>query len=380
MDNLDKKLYDALSQKIEVPNEYKEIVRTSLEKIKNKKRVRYYSLIKIVTTVCATFLVTTGIVYATVKVVERIWKQPEETIGFYSKPNEPNMITVKDNIISEMEARNRTNEILEKFGHVNEEIKSIKLERKPNNYNIVWNIETNNKTLLELDARLGKDFSIFFDNIWDKDIEKYKTTKEQAKKTAKGLCEKYGYNVDEYNNINVYSNLISEDESYIWYVNFNKKYEGLINNYEEISLSFIPELNEIYHFTVQNNRYEENPLEITKEQAKQIAINEEEKLHMRYKIQDISLKLDIVLMNGDAYLRTKDYELYCKQQMAEYPDEDYIEYRTENRVRKAWRTTVLYDTSDLELVNDESSKLYNKYYTYYIDATTGEIIGGVLSK
>ena len=101
---------------------------------------------------------------------------------------------------------------------------------------------------------------------------------------------------------------------------------------------------------------------------------------MRYKIQDISLKLDIVLMNGDAYLRTKDYELYCKQQMTEYPDEDYIEYRTENRVRKAWRTTVLYDISDLELVNDESSKLYNKYYTYYIDATTGEIIGGVPSK
>ena len=46
--------------------------------------------------------------------------------------------------------------------------------------------------------------------------------------------------------------------------------------------------------------------------------------------------------------------------------EGAVFYRTEERVRKVWRVIIEYDVSETKSPLDA--------YTYYVDATTGEII------
>src|SRR5699024_1704978 len=129
----------------------------------------------------------------------------------------------------------------------------------------------------------------------------------------------------------------TEEDSYLWYIDFYKEYNGIINPYERISVGYVPEINEIYYFVVCDSKYENNSLEITEEQAKQIALEAEQKIDTGYKIKSVKTKLDIDRMNGDAYLRTTDYEQYCKQSTIEYPSKNYVEYRTEKSVRKVWK-------------------------------------------
>ena len=154
------------------------------------------------------------------------------------------------------------------------------------------------------------------------------------------------------------------------------KYNEFVNPYESIYVGFIPEINELYYFIVYDTKYDDNPINIDKEKAIEIAVKNEEKIDIGYKIKNTSASLNIVKMNGDAYLRSKDYNQYKKQQKQDYPIEEYIEYRTESLVRKAWEVTVEYDIGEEKgRIVDENGITY-RLYTYYIDATTGEIIGG----
>ena len=80
-------------------------------------------------------------------------------------------------------------------------------------------------------------------------------------------------------------------------------------------------------------------------------------------------------MNENVYLREHFKEEYEKgtlnlKKTGENTyqfKEDAVLYKTEDRVRKVWCVVVKYDI-------DETSAL--SAYTYFVDATTGEIIGG----
>lgn len=68
---------------------------------------------------------------------------------------------------------------------------------------------------------------------------------------------------------------------------------------------------------------------------------------------------------GDAYEREKFGEEYQKQR--ELPVGEKTYYITEERVRKVWIVTLKYDKIKEGEISD---------YSYFVDATTGEIIGG----
>ena len=139
---------------------------------------------------------------------------------------------------------------------------------------------------------------------------------------ARNLCEKFGYDLSEYSFVEIDSNLTAENEAYLWYVKFNKEYDGLIDNYNGISLAFVPDINEIYYFVVSEENYENNPVEITVEQAKTIALKEEEKTGLKYNVKNTDAELNIVSMNGEAYARTNNYKQFCEQRdTINYPDE-----------------------------------------------------------
>ena len=369
MDDIEIKLYHDLNLKTEIPDECEKVIKEALH-----KRKKHYSLVKILTTACASLLITAGVVYAGTKVIETIWKKPEKVIGQVLEENI--LEEEKQGVINETDAKETAEELLRKFGYKNEKIKSIELEKNVINYKVNWNIKTTNNIVLEFDSKGGKGLSIFVDEILKRDIEGYHTTKQEAEKTARDLCEKLGYDLTEYKHVEIDSNLEKEGNAYIWYVDFYKEYDGLVDNYNKISIAFIPEINEIYYFIVSDENYENNPVEINEEQAKETALKEEKKTNLKYEVKDTSAELSIVSMNGEAYARTYNYKQFCEQRNTiDYPDNKYIEYRTDRHIRKAWKITIEYSISKSEM-SDKSFNIQDLGYTYYVDATTGEIIGG----
>ena len=360
IEEMHKKIIEKAKTKIAVSNYLRED--TAIKKNSN--------IPKMVATIIITIGITTGMTYAGTAIYNRIWKQPERTVGFYDENNNPiSTKEEKETTITKEEAEEKAREILKKFGHDNEKIQVVELKSNPRAYELMWRIETQQKSYVWIDAKGRNKMIISFNNIIDDSIKKYKSNKEEAKETAKKLFEEYGYNVDNYNSVEVTSNLISEKDSYIYSVKFYNEYEGIKNNYEEINISFIPQINKIYYFNVNNINFENNSIVVTEEEAKSISLNAEQKVKTNKNIKSIYTNLDIVQVNGDAYLRINDYNQYKEQSYSNYEKQNYVVYKTENITRKAWSVTVEYDV-------DENTDTFDKYYTYYIDSETGEIIGG----
>ena len=377
MDELDKKLYHDLSLEVEIPNKCKSVIKESLNDNKINRKKKHYSLAKIVVATCASFVLTAGIVYAGTAIVNKIWKQPEKVVGFYSDEN-TNQITEEEkaSVMSEQEAIEKAKELLKKFGHEGEKIKLIQLDNNPNNYELEWYIQTDsdetNPNIISFDARGEDCFDVLFQDALNESIHNYRTTEEEAVKTARELCKKYGYDTEKYTKIDIRSNLEPE-EAYIWYVDFYKEYDGIINPYESIKIGFVPEINDIYYLYVNNLKYENNPVEITEEQAKRVVLEAEQKTDTDYEMININTSLAINKMNGDAYKRITDYEQYYD---TDNPSEKEVYYKTEGRVRKTWNVILEYDVPRFGEKEYKKSDFFKRYYTYYVDATTGEIIGG----
>jgi len=217
MDEIDKKLYNDLNLKIEIPDKLETIIKQGLN-----KRPPHYSLSKIAIGICTFLATTAGIVYAGTIIYDKIWKEPEKVVGFYTEErSEQDTINSEKNesVMSEEEARIKTREILEKFGYKD--------------------IQTENNIHISFEASEAKSFNISINNVLYENIENYRTTQKNAEETARALISKYGYDLNKYSYIKITSNMNSEEESYIWNVNFYKEYEGIVNPYESISISFI---------------------------------------------------------------------------------------------------------------------------------------------
>ncbi len=373
MDELDKKLYHDMHIDVPIPDKCKIIIKESIYNEEKIKRVYYRSLTRIALTIFMTLLLTTGIVYASTKVYEKIFTNPEKVVGFYSDDNSEKYLNqITDSTISKETALNEMSKLLKKFSHENEKIETIELFNNSENYQLIWEAKTNKNNSILINADDKTSFNVVFNSIIDENTRKTNNniiTEEEAINTAKNLCKKYGYEISDYTYIRAYTNTSSETTPYIWYVDFFKEYEGVVNPFQRINIGFIPQINEIYVFGICNAEFDNNPIEITSEQAKEIVLKEEEKINAGYKIESINLELCIVSTNDNAYLRVNDYEQYYKQGNATYPVENIIEYRVDRHIRRVYVVTINYDIT-------ENSNTYNKSFSYFVDTATGEIIGG----
>ena len=82
----------------------------------------------------------------------------------------------------------------------------------------------------------------------------------------------------------------------------------------------------------------------------------------------------MVKTNANAYYRINDKERYYKSmQTQNYPAEERNYYEIDERVRNAWIVYITYEDN----FGDNVTKRYTEgAYSYFVDATTGEIIGG----
>ncbi len=371
MYDIEQKLYHDLNLKIEVPESCEKAIREGLHKKK-----KHYSWMKIITTACASLMLTAGVVYAGTKIYEKIWGNPERVVGYYSEENNIKEEITNDTM-KEDEAKELAEELLKKFQQEKESIKSAELIGNPIDYELAWNIETNENTDIFIDAKNKNSYSIVFNNIEMTDVQTVEDNKlnEKAKIIAKSICEKLGYMVEKYNYIKVQPIIEMQNGDHVACIEFFKQYDGLTNPYEKISIRFILETSQINAFTISDTKCEDNNITITEAEAKNIVNYQEEKIKTKYKINDIKAEKAIVATNGDAYLRISDYEQYRKQSIAQYPAEKIVDYRIERRIRKVWAVTVNYDVPEKDKFNGDFVAC-DEHYTYFIDGTTGEVVGG----
>ena len=339
------------------------------EEFKKPKR----NLSKLVATFILTIGTTAGLVYAGNAVYEKIWKEPisyQITQGITEEE--------KAECISEEEAKKIGSEYFKKIGLSNDEtIQNITLERnwreKENNWFMTYG-----KASLEIDGKIGnlKSVSIPTNNYTI--LEKYAITRQEAKKVAYELLEKYKPENSQgtYELLSLKGNGNSEADSYIWYAEFYKKYDNLINPAEKVFIGWIPTINSLYCLDIDNYSYENNEQVISKEEAMEIAKNKDKEINPDGQIKTVQADIKIEQMNESVFLREKYGEEYesgkwNKEKVGENVykiKDDAVFYKTEERVRKVWRVVIEYDKSQ----TDNSLR----YYAYYVDATTGEIIGG----
>lgn len=338
------------------------------EELKKPKR----NLSKLVATFVLTIGTTAGLVYAGNAVYEKIWKEPTSyqiTQGITEEE--------KAQCISEQEAGKIGNEYLKKVGFSDETIQNIVLEKDWKEQENNWYMNSQ-KASFVIDGKTGNIKSATIPTRSYTIPENYGITRQEAKKVAYELLEKYKPENSQgtYELLSLKGNGNSEADSYIWYAEFYKKYDDLINPAEKVFIGWIPTINSLYCLDIDNYAYENNEQVISKEEAMEIAKNKDKEINPDGQIKTIQAEIKIEQMNESVFLREKYGEEYesgkwNKEKVGENVykiKDDAVFYKTEERVRKVWRVVIEYDKSQA----DNSLR----YYAYYVDATTGEIIGG----
>ena len=329
------------------------------------------NLLKMVATFVLTIGMTFGLVYAGNVVYEKIWKEPEAY-----KISQEITEEEKAQCISETEAEEIAKAYLRKIGYTDESIGSIGLYKESLSQENVWSMGSELGTI-RIDANTGKLKSVSMPVREGSIPYNYGINREEARRVAYELLEKYKPIGDtgEYELVSLKRNAGKDEEAYIWYAEFYKKYGDLYNASERIRVGWIPTSNILYCLDIEQNSYENNEEKISKEEAIQIAKEKDEQIETTREIQGIKAEIRIKQMNEEVYLREKLKEDYgnIMLNMEKTEDgiyrykEDAVFYKTEERVRKVWCVVITY--------NPEESG-YLPAFTYYVDSTTGEIIGG----
>lgn len=341
--------------------------------VMEKKKTR--SILKTVVTTVLGIILSAGFVFAGTTVYEKVWKTPEKiqlSSGDYEEITKVTEESKKENM-SEEEAKKVAIEKLNQIGF-NSNIVGTNHYKEMDSTKIMYRFDTEDNYEISIDGRTGEFFDIWDNNKNIQDTSKY-MTEEQAKELANKYYKLFGYKDGEYEITNVQSvNNEGRDtgSGFRMTVTYNKKYGEIYNPYEYVAITVESKNMNLAMFRVENTPFDNNEVTITEQEAIDIALKEDEKIETN-KVASTKVKLMVVKMNADAYDRINDTEKhYEAMQTPNYPIEERNYYKIDNKVRKAWVVVLNYEDNF-----DDVVKRYTEgAYSYFVDATTGEIIGG----
>ncbi|MBO6233479.1 MAG: hypothetical protein J6N78_05450 [Clostridia bacterium] len=361
-------IYKTVKRKISISNFAEE---EKVDMLKNKK-----SVFKSIAVACSVLIFSTGIVFAGTKVIESIWKTPEKiqlSSGDFDEVTKVTEESKKENISEEKAkeiAINKLNEI-----GFNSNIVGTNHYKQYDSNKIRYSFETEDNYAITIDGQTGEFFEIWNHNKNIQDLNKYISVQE-AIEIANKYYKLFGFKEGEYEITSVHSNNkngTDKDDGFKIDIEYCKKYGDLYNEYERISLAIESKNKDIDHFRVDNIPFDNNELVITEDEAINIALKEDEKIETN-KVESTQTKLMIVKMNADAYDRINEKDKHYKaMQTVDYPIEERNYYKVDDRVRKAWVVVITYEDN----YGEDIVKRYTEgKYSYFVDSTTGEIIGG----
>lgn len=344
-----------------------EKLKDSQEFFNVKIKQRKTNILKLVATFILTMGISFGIVYAATVTYQKIWKEPEEYV-FNSEISQEEM----SKCISKDEAIKIGKENLDKFGYPNQKIVGGTIEKLFSNNEIYWSLYTDDTVTITLNATTG-ELKNLSSSTTGRDIANH-STREEAIDVAKELINKYKPENTEYELVSLNGNAENEEDVYIWYAEFYRKYDDLLNQYEKLSIAWIPKTNKLYSFSVENDIFENNPIEISKEEAEKIAKNKHQLIKETEDIINSKVEMRIEKMNSEIY--RQEHNIKENRIINNKVNENYTYYLTENRVRRVWVVCIEYNAKIENSITYEGDNLNKRYNTYFVDATTGEIIGG----
>lgn len=309
-----------------------------------------------------------GVTYAGTVVYQNVFSKPEKIENYIDelKVNEEDL----SKVISKEEAVNKAVEQLKRYNidlNTND-IENIELQKVPNYDEITYVISTKNNDNFFVDANTGNLRSFIIDDgLSLKEIEKCTSSREEILEQAKNKMKEYGYS-DEYkiSYVNC-NNGDDEDKAYMWYITFAKEYDGIFNEYQSINMTIIPKINKVTQLSIEDEPFENNPIEISEEQAIENAKEKDKIINTENYVQkNIESKIAIVRINPDVYLKENNLENGNETiTLEDGSNFSYNIYKMNGRVRKAYAISILYENRPFDIPR-----------TYYVDCTTGEVIGG----
>lgn len=217
----------------------------------NKPKI---NLSKMVATFVLALGVTSGLVYATGTVIDKIWKEPQKYVINQEITEEE-----KNKCISEEKAEEIGNSYLKQIGFDNETIKSLNLTKDYWENDNIWSMHSD-KVSISIDGISGEIKEVQIPT-WEYKIPyNYGITRIEARKVATVLLEKYKpqNETGTYELVKLTRNMETDEGSYIWYADFYKKYDNLLNPHEKIHIGWIPTINGLYSLSFENYSYENN--------------------------------------------------------------------------------------------------------------------------
>ena len=378
-DEIDKYIEKAVTQKIEVPESFEKAMREALYSERFYKRLRKRKMIRAISTACATVILTSGVAVGGFIAYEKICKEPKQytyeefknTIANSDVPDED-----KESLISEEEAKKNALEIVNNLGYVGEEIESIELDK--NNEEIIgkiyYVIKTNNQNGQQLNIRInaetGKLEALQDVNIFDTANNIQNISEDEAKRISLDICRNINYEENDVVMTSCVEDIFNFDkEIKLWNTTFEKKYNDVVNPYEKLVIRFWIENNEMKIgsiFTQDSGRYDNNPRVISEDEAIEIAKNKEKEFTSN---EIISIESELGIRKANKVI----YELENNLRTSNIIESDENVYQQDIIIRNVWIIKINHEE---ELNTTVEDYLLGSDKQYYIDVTTGEIIGG----
>lgn len=369
MNDFDNEIKKIMKKEINKPLQYEYAIKNTF--LKRKNEISHTVLYKIAAMVGCLVMGCTGVM-ATSYIYEKIWKNP---VAISQKDEEKKIkeeISDEEKIgfIAEETAVKIANQILAKLGYESKEFTQVSLIRGyDSKYSKHYLLKSGN-ILINLKPENGEleyfgDSSIINQNIICDDI-----SEEKINKIATNIYNE----LDIFNDNDNYGIVESKRQKVVsgnnindlWQVSFAKIYNGTYDkvNISTISFAVVNDKIVIYTITGKNdNTFENNPIIITKEEAIEIATNKEKEFS----------NLEISNVTADLSIEKMNMFIYCLENNL---TNENGELKINNISRNVWIINIEHykNNKPKDAMIDTVKELYNK--KYYIDATTGEIIGG----
>lgn len=373
MYNFDDKIRNAMKQEIEKPLRYEYAIRNALNKNEDKKISVFF--IKVAAILMCVVTCCTGAMAVTYVVYEKVWKEPVlVTEDEKNKEIEEIKSEITDDekkdFISDNEAieiAKSAISILEYDEKENIEAELVRGYDKEDKYHYLVHMD---ELLIEINPETRALEYIGDQSILNKDIKCDEVSEEFIKETANNIYEKLGiikendgYEMLRCKRQNV---LFGEHINDLWQVSYAKMYNGEYDEDTIFTICFaICDGNTVIYSIrgKRNTHFEDNPVVISKEDAINIATNKEKEFS----------DLEIISVNAILSIEKMNIFIYALENNIE---NNNGEYKIDDMSRNVWKIEIKHKkdnkprSTELETVKT----MYDK--AYYIDATTGEIIGG----
>lgn len=378
-DDIDRYIESIVTKKISEPEGFEKAIREALYSEKFNKRLKKRKIIRTISTACATVVLTSGVAIGGYIVYEKVWKEPKQ----YTYQEFQNTIAdtevseeEKKKLISEEQAKQTALEIAKNLGYENEEIESIELKQnKEENYESkYYQIKTYNNSKenlnIRIDANTGELKAIENKEVLGNQNQLENITEQEAQNISNEIFEKISQDSYEFNECKQEKVVYRGSEVTVWVAKYFKEYNEVINPYEELNIEFFKNNNKIEISSITKNNsglYENNPEVITENEAINIAINKEKQLTDN-EISGYKAEKAIRKMNNYIIQLEQMENIFDINQ-----ENNGVILRNSNIERNIWIVTIKHIINDFKNVSN-FFKAEDK--EYFIDITTGEIIGG----